>query len=204
MGCFQLWPQPGELPSRCPQGGPQSGWTEDGLARSGQRKQRAWAEGPPSQALWRLVSWEAELPPSSEQVKDSGKPGAMPHVPSPPRTFQDPSALHSLGPNSRNQALLSSALEKAQSSRLVGVGPALPLGLEWGGSQEGVRQARRVYEALGGFWQCPPTTLNSRRDQCPVFLQHGHRDAGEAVCPHGIGSDTGQDGGGRGWCSAMG
>lgn len=53
----------------------------------------------------------------------------MPHVPSPPRTFQDPSTLHSLGPNSRNQALLSSALEKPQSSQVVGAGSSLPFGL---------------------------------------------------------------------------
>lgn len=81
----------------------------------------------------------------------------MPHVPSPPRTFQYPSALHSLGPNSRNQALLSSALEKAQSSRLVGAGPNLPFGLESRGSQEGVRPGLASVRSPGGaFGNAPP------------------------------------------------
>lgn len=69
-------------------------------------------QGPPSQALWGLVSWEAESAPSSEQKGDMRRPGARPHAPPCPGlvVLGDPSPLPSLGPHSKNQpALLSKA-----------------------------------------------------------------------------------------------
>lgn len=60
----------------------QAGPGVDGLSLAwpgrGQRRQRARAKGPPSQALWRLVSWEAESAPSSQRG-EAGRPGARPH-----------------------------------------------------------------------------------------------------------------------------
>lgn len=81
-------------------------------------------QGPPSQALWGLVSWEAESAPSSKQKGDTRRPGARPHTPPRPGlvVLGDPSSLPSLGPHSRT-SLPSSARLLASRSAGPGLTP---------------------------------------------------------------------------------
>lgn len=106
-----VWPMSGSVST-----GRAPGWDRGGPGEAswgrGEGAGGPGRQGPPSQALWGLVSWEAESAPSSEQKRDTGRPGARPHAPPCPglAVLGDPNPLPSLGPHSRNQpAFLSKA-----------------------------------------------------------------------------------------------
>ena len=157
--------------SQCPQGGPQGG-TEVGLARpvGGEGAGGPGRQGPPSQALWGLVSWEAESAPSSEQKGDTGRPGARPHAPPRPRlvVLGDPSPLPSLGPHSRNQpAFLSKA------PRELGAGPGLSPWRATEGKEAGLTGCATPRGACGNV-PSVPRFIPGKARKCPPLLPCGH------------------------------
>lgn len=159
-------------------------WASQARRRGCRRPGR---QGPPSQALWGLVSWEAESAPSSEQKGDTGRPGARPHaLPAQGLTvLGDPSPLPSPGPHSRKQpAFLSKA---PRESRALDYRPG---GLQRGGKQASTSAVPQracspsppCHTCILGFWE---------RQYVPSILLQCERRAvwGKIVHPRGIVSD---------------
>lgn len=142
--------------------GPRVGprWASQARGRGCRRPGR---QGPPSQALWGLVSWEAESAPSSEQKGDRGRPGARPHaLPAQGLTvLADPSPLPSPGPHSRKQPAFLSKAPRVQ-------GPGLP---PWG--------AAEGREAGLNDVQCPRGRVAHPLRATPVFWDSGKG----SMCP---------------------
>ena len=149
----------GQQAGRCPRGGPQGG-TEVGLVRPRGGCRRPRRQGPPSQALWRLVSWEAESAPSSEQERVQGdrEPG---------RTPLPAQALWSWVTQTPSTFPGTSLPSSARLLASRGLAPNSPLGkLQRGG--EGSRPHRCAMPWGGGLWQHPPPLYFRRGKQVPA------------------------------------
>lgn len=172
----------GQRAGRCPRGGPQGG-TEVGLARPRGGCRRPRRQGPPSQALWRLVSWEAESAPSSEQERVQGdrEPG---------RTPLPGQALWSWVTQTPSTFPGTSLPSSARLLASGGLAPNSPLG-ELQRGVEGSRPHRCAMPWGGGCGSIPPHFISgeaSKARRFPCSTSAG-LCRGETVPPHGIVSD---------------
>lgn len=151
---------------RCPREAPRGPgvglrWTQQGQR---ERAQRAQARGPPSQALWRLVSWEAESDPSSEQEGDIGSPGAPLRAPS--RT----GAFGPGGPKPPPQPKAEFREPVCLPQQVGDLPPSKPFaGYRREGSRQGEARLSRCATSRGGLWQWPPHRTSFQERQVSKF-----------------------------------